>query len=536
MMKRKKAISLLLAGVMVATMFVDAPVVYAQGAKMDKQAADRYVQAAVEKTHQKQGRLAGSAVANVSTYAQLQAALAAKTPNIYLLQDMELEDVLTVDYSVSFLAPAAGKTLYAAPGKRHIEVTAPDVQLQFSHVVLDGRYVSGNTEVGGINVPVSGVSIIGAVIQNIRGEAVLNDVTGDNVSFAIYDTVIRSSDRSDITSTARDVVIYNTEITACTDCGIYVLSGDDDRIAVYLYDSVIQNNAGYSAVWVENVDLMINENTIISGNTTDEIGAGVCANASDVVSYGEISHNTSKKSGGGIALLENSSLTMEGGAVSFNTGGRGILDSGGGIYLEGEKSQVTINNGVIEGNTAANGGAIGVKYTVNIVGMPIFIHGGTIRKNGFSVDADGNVKKMSSMGGGIFGNSVTMTDGVVEQNLCSNEGCGIYAAAFNMQGGMIQDNGYYETDAGETVTTKAQGGGVWTKDAVIFGGYIYGNMAQYGGSMAVFGTLNLSAPAYIRYNTATEKGGGLYYKSLGEADLSRIKNNTAPQGSNYALW
>lgn len=134
-------------------------------------------------------------------------------------------------------------------------------------------------------------------------------------------------------------------------------------------------------------------------------GAGIAAKNANIIIYdGAILHNSlfnanasfgttdNSGDGAGISLIENSDLTIHGGQVSYNHGGSSYSADGGGIMVrngstleitDGEISNnftfgygggicvwladVTINNGIIQGNRANYGGGVALSSNGNSV-------------------------------------------------------------------------------------------------------------------------------------------------------------------------
>lgn len=547
MKKTKKIISIVLSVLMIAGIYAAMPA-YAQEIPSDILMERRAEKAlfAVEKRSQK---IASGPIKRVSTNAELVAAVEAKETNIYLLQDIYLEEALQIDYDVFFLADSQGKTIYAKAGINHIQITANGVQLQFDNVILDGNYNEENkkTYFGGINADdITDITLVGLNIQNCKGLAISNSLSANmESSFSLYNCILKNNLSECADTFATNILLYNV---LCENNGGGVLLGamdaepyEDTIISnVSLYNVTIRNNQE-SGISLYNANAFLNSDTIIENNVSEFGGAGINAEKSNIESYATINKNVTKWHGGGI-LLRNSSATIQGGEISYNRACTQVLSSynfGGGIAIELDSEEpnenLIINDCIMEGNIAAYGGAIGSGSWSGMLPSYIIINGGTIRNSGNQVAEISDYNYVCECGGGIYADKVKMTGGTIEQNHSLSRGAGIFANEFIMNGGTIQDNGYFLSENGDTVIQTSQGGGVYAeKSAVITDGLIYSNMARYGGGIYVFDSLELSAPAYIRYNTAENQGGGVYYKPANsQVDFSRIRNNTAPQGPDY---
>lgn len=509
---------------------------------------------AVEKRSQK---IASDPIKRVSTNAELVAAVEAKETNIYLLQDIYLEEALQIDYDVFFLADSQGKTIYAKAGINHIQITANGVQLQFDNVILDGNYNEENekTYFGGINADdITDITLVGLNIQNCKGIVISNMLPDDTEgALSIYNCIIRNNFGNAVYTYLTNCILYNVICENNIDYGEGTITiGPSENSYPYesnltaevaIYHLIARNNSAGEGGAIEfyNAEVFIDSDTIIENNRTSYGGGGICSYNSNIESYAIINNNVTDGHGGGVLLIH-STITMQDGEISNNAANEHVLNGpncGGGIAIEltsnKAEGDVIVNGGIIEGNTAAYGGAIGCGSWTDVSPSSIVINGGTIRNNGNQTSDIIDNSHYCAYGGGIYAEKVKMTGGTIEQNHSISRGAGIYANEFIMSGGTIQDNGYFLTENGDTVIQTSQGGGVYAeKSAVITDGLIYSNMARYGGGIYVFGSLELSAPAYIRYNTAENQGGGVYYQPANsQVDFSRIRNNTAPQGPDY---
>lgn len=563
-MKRiKRVLSILLSAILLSATLTATPV-YAQEQNSEVK-MEQTIQKSLSAAEKQMQRIAALPIVSVSSYAELVAAIENKTANIYLLQDIQLEAALQIDYDVSFLADLEGKTLYSAPECRHIQITASNVQLQFNKVILDGQYTSGTKLHGGIESTASNITLLNPVIQNCyaKSTAVVNCIPdSDTGEISIYNGIIKNntvSSGSAMCLYADNIVIYNTvventgkfpKVSSGNGNGGGIEIGsitDENAVTVLIYDSIIRNNTAGTGggIYVWNANLTLNANTVIENNTAAKIGGGICADNSIIESYAKITNNSAKEHGGGVDL-DNSTFILQGGEISYNTAGMtpsNFNHYGGGISISNSNTEnqdnIIINDGIIQGNISIIGGGIGYSFleAYEKPNQPrIIMNGGTICNNGYTVEEDGSLTNICFEGGGIYGSYVELNDGIIEKNICYGEGSGVYAQTnFIMRDGNIQDNGYYEDGDGNITIQTAYGGGVYIyENAAITGGLIYGNQANQGGGMYVFGSLSLSAPAYVRFNNAADVGGGIFFfneSGAADTDLTRIRNNTAANGS-----
>lgn len=516
--------------------------------------ADYAVKKTLIKTERLSNRLALGPMVSVSTYTELTAALETKTPNIYIMNDINLEDTLQIDYNVSFLADNDGVTLFSASDKRHIIISSSDVQIQFNNVILDGGY-ENSVKSGGIEADgVKNITLISPTIQNCysaRKTSAIYSCLGENDEegfFYIYNGTINNNYGTSIIGIfATDIIIYNSMIEnnstpKTVGSGTLVTGGNELTDTTSIYNSVIRNNSSIYGAGINIADstLILNKNTIIENNTAKNYGGGIFAEYAIIENYGKINNNTAGQYGGGIAL-KNSQFIMHDGEICYNTSSK----NGGGISIVNNTDNldnVIINDGIMQGNVSENGSAIGYDYLKNYqeINQPrVIINNGTFCNNGYAFDDEGNLSVICREGGVIYGSDVTVNGGTFEKNVCTVFGGAIYTMNLTMTDGMIQDNGFYEDEDGNISVYTFRGGGLYIyENADITGGLIYSNQAEDGGGITAFGTLSIAAPAYVRYNTAEKSGGGVYFfgqNSIKDVDFSRIKNNTAPNGAQYYI-
>ena len=219
---------------------------------------------------------------------------------------------------------------------------------------------------------------------------------------------------------------------------------------------------------------------------------------------GIIDGNTSAGWGGGLHM-KNSTLTINKGQITNNT----CNNRGGGIYMN--NSTLTINNGIINNNTskAEFGGGVCAIDNSNFT-----MHNGQINGN-----------SSPNEGGGVYvkGSSFTMTNGEINGNKASSHGGGIYfdndvtdasAKTFKFGGGSISNN-----------TSGGFGGGV----CIYTGGTLGSTFEITGGNIS---------------NNTAANGGGLYLNAWGvyinDARIpltnTKIENNTAYMGGGVLVY
>ncbi|MDR0443672.1 MAG: fibronectin type III domain-containing protein [Treponema sp.] len=118
------------------------------------------------------------------------------------------------------------------------------------------------------------------------------------------------------------------------------------------------NNAGNTqggGINVQSSGTLTLNGGIISGNTANNGGGGMCIFGNAVIHSGKINGNEDKSGygGGGIFVFTNGTLIMHNGTISGNTAAR----FGGGVYVYSSgASSFTMHGGVISGNTSKEGG------------------------------------------------------------------------------------------------------------------------------------------------------------------------------------
>jgi fibronectin-binding autotransporter adhesin len=256
--------------------------------------------------------------------------------------------------------------------------------------------------------------------------------------------------------------------------------------------------------------------SVIGHNTANQRGGGVCALLGAVIlNGGQIAHNRvtgagNDSYGGGGVYVGGSNVAL------IQTGSSAIIENtaemhGGGVYVS--EARVTLSGGQILSNTAGEkGGGIYLHGAVAFTQT-----GGLIAYNAAQgTDTDDG-------GGGIYSlyeNSVTLSGGQVLGNR-ANRGGGLYIriGSFNLLGAEIVGN-----------SASLFGGGVhagsagWS--ALIEGGRIISNTAEYGGGLyAIAGSVTLERGQIVG-NHANSEGGGVYHDTGGVAYVLTLINTT----------
>ncbi len=189
--------------------------------------------------------------------------------------------------------------------------------------------------------------------------------------------------------------------------------------------------------------------------------------------------------GGGVYVYEGT-FTMDGGTIGGAAeNNRNIVSNrGGGVYVTGDGAEFTMNDGIIEKNTANtnSGGGVSVASSAEFV-----LNKGTISGNGASNDTG------TDGGGGVLVFDVgefTMNGGLIKENTAGSGGgvSVVKGSKFTMKNGVIGGN-----------TVSGNGGGV----------YLEGNGTGEESMFTMIGGL-IGAGTYSVGNEAGSYGGGVY--------------------------
>ncbi|MBD5435275.1 MAG: hypothetical protein HDR36_01985 [Treponema sp.] len=248
----------------------------------------------------------------------------------------------------------------------------------------------------------------------------------------------------------------------------------------------------------------------LSETTNATLAGGAQFNADGTVTANGIKKSIiyAKPAGGALNLtLEN--LVIKSGYTTVN---------GGGIYIEGGNTTLTMNGGTIENNKAEKGGGVYVNSSTFIMNGTAKISGNNASGDGGGVALNGGTFTMNdgtisnntaAYGAGIHvngGGKVTMTGGKISGNTATGKddsgggGIHLFNGTFEMSGGTVTGNEAKGTAEG------AGGGGMYiyhrnTNTFTMTGGSFSGNTAQRGKGAFVCkkdgstGTLSMSGSA-----------------------------------------
>ncbi|MCR4790278.1 MAG: hypothetical protein K5839_04290, partial [Treponemataceae bacterium] len=249
-----------------------------------------------------------------------------------------------------------------------------------------------------------------------------------------------------------------------------------------------------------------------------------------------VSGNTAAKCGGGIYLLGNSTLTLDGGSVSGNTVTSVTNEYQGGAGIACYNSNVIINSGSVSNNVLsgtaggqrAGGAGIYFRNNGSSSDLALTINGGSISGN------ITNSTGTSRIGGGVLmlgaNAALVMNGGSISSNKCGYGGAGIALSnpstsepvTFTMNGGSISGNVCDAQNYNSDTSQQTFGGGIWAYQnytyVLMAGGQIYENHSDTGAAIDVDanypvfrmtgGTIrNNSSTATLEYNQY--KGGAI---------------------------
>lgn len=375
----------------------------------------------------------------------------------------------------------------------------------------------------------------------LTGENALCTVTGGTIGFYL-----------DAKNNNAHVILPNyatpKETTDPTGVGVVYSEGNGGGIAIYSKARIEMTGGSicYNEAYVGGGIAVRNGSSMLSDKAFDGTAA-------------LIDNNTATSAGGGIAVHDNSTMTINDGQVTNNHAAYGgaisVLGSGdkatigteneifgmifnggrmtnnvaamlGGAICLSDNSTMKLNGGQIESNYAAKENASG-EYTYSsdnegggvavCQGSQMDIYGGTIKNNkaynGAGLVVRGNsILKMYPVVNAAEAQTKASPDGVISKNNAYGLNCkggGIYAVASDvfMYGGEIVDNNA-EMGGGMYIAANSKG--------TIDGGKIMRNVAKSGGGIYIMGINGQTPGNYttkldvvggsISYNTATGTG------------------------------
>ncbi len=192
--------------------------------------------------------------------------------------------------------------------------------------------------------------------------------------------------------------------------------------------------------------VVVNDVTLRRGRTTSGVGGNVWAQSQSTLTLNRVRITLGgAPRGGGIGTQGATALTISASLIDTNSAsGTTANDTGGGIHIEGQTTPtaVTIQDSTITGNSARNGGGIGV---VNNTGQNPVLRGVTLTRNRATTTAIGGIYSVATsarfQGSIVGGNTGQFVTGMETILVPSN--CGLSTPA-------IDDGGNVSHDLGET--------------------------------------------------------------------------------------
>ena len=369
----------------------------------------------------------------------------------------------------------------------------------------------------------AGIALIGGTLTANGGDTVLSIFQNTASSYGGGLYFNGGTVNNTITNNKLNVTIY--ENTAGTrGNGVYTITGTNTMTNLGMVrNHTAANGAG---IYVRSGNTTINGATVVKDNTATSTGGGVYVYSGTLTLNGTtITSNTATTTGGGIYLRNASgvALTSNGATIVDNT----ATNNGGGIYVAGANVTITF---------ASNTTNIGASSKANKaqLGGGIYVANGTLNFNSTTNIAYNEVS--STGGGGIY-----MANGTLNVTAATHINNNKVATTSTGGGGIYMANGTITTTGTDSVlwindniATGCSGGGLYYIDGTITNNgnaniVIAGNMANNGGgvycAIGSTGAKTIGNIGMIRHNTASENGGGIYYKGY---------NATAANATNFA--
>lgn len=500
-------------------------------------------------------------MAQVSTQAQLLAALNALDPSIQVTAGFTISSQITIQYPVTIesLNATAPNTLTKDSSYfTYLFRVTEGGSLTLGHIILDGNsqaHPKDNANNRSLVYVTGGTLALhdGAVLQNNNsylegGGIYLNSSSSYTNTLSLSDNakitgcysrtngggvMIAASNANDAFFISKDVLIENN--TAANGGGLYFRAyaeGVGGALTIKDRVQIINNTAGSTGGGIcfsgyrnggsSPSVLTLDGSLLVSGNQATH-GAGVyfyAANGGDslkIAPNASVTNNTASQNGGGVYMAgqgASADLSIDNASITANTAG-----TGGGLYLlTNSGGNIDITQGVITGNKASNGdsgtgGGLWIQNQSQENGLIITLSNTAISQN-----------QATAHGGGMAlyagAGSLTFRDtgSTVSGNLCARDGGGL----------VVSGSGPGALDFQQTRITgnaaNGSGGGIYY---AITGNGVSSNITMSG--------------ANITGNTAGREGGGLRLMS-GNGFLTTtltdcaVTSNTAQSNSGGGIW
>ncbi len=310
---------------------------------------------------------------------------------------------------------------------------------------------------------------------------------------------------------------------------------------------------GGGGIYIEEGDVTISNDTLISGNSSTRWGGGVASVAGSVTFDSVIlENNTAGTQGGGFYHRADALIEFIGGVIQNCTAGH----EGGGVW-NSSTGMMTLNGTMLLNNAALAGSAGDAQG-----GGGVFNNGGTIYITNATISGNRVIGDLDSTdgGGGIFndtrntdGGTITISNTTVENNEVIHTGAGLAGRG----GGILNiadfsNRGDVEVTGGSITGNMAprSGGGVENRvlntDAMgLSESHVTLNNVTVSGNITVIngggihlggggGVLSATVDGgSVSNNTAGNEGGGLWNSSSGTLNIRNgvlVSNNQSPNG------
>ncbi|MBN1535571.1 MAG: hypothetical protein JW908_02480 [Anaerolineales bacterium] len=326
-------------------------------------------------------------------------------------------------------------------------------------------------------------------------------------------------------------------------------------------DTQLEHNTAVlegGALWSGTCDVSIS-NTSIFSNTAGNYGGGVFIGTDSTVDIenSQIVENEAQYWGGGVFVATNAILNVEDNSHIDENKTTDAGGNGGGIYISGNNSHITVTASTIMSNTApyAGGGirlandstldlSDGVDVSYNQASS--FGGGGLAVSVGTVVVDEVTFQHNStnSNGGAIWVDSsdLTITDSSFQYNDAGDSGGGIFRC-----GGNLALHAIGQALAIAHNEADFEGGGIFDESGFPLilqatHGWpieIVDNTSNYGGGVYIINQTSMQGLGEIVFsdNTARNSGGGLFVESLASVELGAYSSSVAPSFlSNEAVY
>jgi|GEM_PF-4733778 len=318
--------------------------------------------------------------------------------------------------------PATFHSVTSPANNRHFTVTGATGSLILANVTLDGGWVTGAVQRGGV------VVLAGATLE-LHAHAVIrrafwNTTTGTNAGAGIHATGTASTVRMFDGSEVRENRHSGTGQAAG---GIHLLLGS--RLFMHggdIYRNSTAGNAagifaGHATAIHSGVEVQLLGGRVYR-NTATGFSGGMHVNfgATGIVNGTDFLYNTTSGNAGGIGVYASAHVVMYSGRIAGNraANGSGVAIGLGSTTAQGHR--FVMHGGYIEDNvTAGNGGGVVIG---GVAGLNFTMHGGVIRNN------------EATNGGGVWvasNTTATINGGEISNNHARTDGGAVFTGAAN---------------------------------------------------------------------------------------------------------